>query len=142
MTFQSRLSISFSNISISTDASTATTFTFPSPVYLQEGVEYCLVLKTDSTDYAAYTARLGDTVIGSDRTVSAQPSMGVLFKSANDSTWEPEQMEDLKFNMKKAVFDTSTTGTLTLANKDLPTRTLGANPLRTFNGTGIIRVFH
>jgi hypothetical protein len=74
--------------------------------------------------------------------VSAQPAMGVLFKSANDSTWTPEQMEDLKFNMKKAVFDTTTNGTLTLANKDLPTRTLGANPLRTFNGTGIVRVFH
>ena len=53
----------------------------------------------------AYTARLGDTVIGSDRTVSKQPATGVLFKSANDSTWTPEQMEDLKFNLKKAVFD-------------------------------------
>jgi hypothetical protein len=51
-------------------------------------------------------------------------------------------MEDLKFNMKKAVFDTTTSGTVTLANKDLPSRTLKANPLRTFNGTGIIRVFH
>jgi hypothetical protein len=51
-------------------------------------------------------------------------------------------MEDLKFNMKKAVFDTTTSGTVTLANKDLPNRTLKANPLRTFNGTGIIRVFH
>ena len=68
------------------------------------------MLKTDSTDYAVYTARLGDTVIGSDRTVSKQPALGVLFKSANDSTWTPDQMEDLKFNMKKAVFDTSTTG--------------------------------
>ena len=130
------------SVNTSTDASTATTFTFPSPVYLQEGVEYCLVLKTDSTDYAVYTARLGDTVIGSDRTVSKQPALGVIFKSANDSTWTPEQMEDLKFNMKKAVFDTTTPGTVTLANKDLPSRTLKANPLRTFNGTGIIRVFH
>ena len=100
------------------------------------------MLKTDSSEYATYTARLGDTVIGSDRTVSKQPATGVLFKSANDSTWTPEQMEDLKFNLKKAVFDTSTSGTLTLANKTLPGRTLGANPLRTFNGTGVIRVFH
>ena len=130
------------SVNTSTDASTATTFTFPSPVYLQEGTEYCLVLKTDSTDYAVYTARLGDTVIGSDRTVSKQPALGVIFKSANDSTWTPEQMEDLKFNMKKAVFDTTTSGTVTFANKDLPTRILKANPLRTFKGTGLIRVFH
>ena len=129
-------------VNVSTDASLKTTFTFPSPVYLQEGVEYCLVLKTDSSQYAAYTARLGDTVIGSDRTVSKQPATGVLFKSANDSTWTPEQMEDLKFNLKKAVFDVTTSGTLTLANKSLPTRVLPANSLRTFNGTGVIRVFH
>ena len=129
-------------VNVSTDASLKTTFTFPSPVYLQEGVEYCLVLKTDSSSYAAYTARLGDTVIGSDRTVSKQPATGVLFKSANDSTWTPEQMEDLKFNLKKAVFDVTTSGTLTLANKSLPTRVLPANSLRTFNGTGVIRVFH
>ena len=130
------------SVNISTDASTATTFTFPAPVYLQEGTEYALVLKTDSTDYVTYTARLGGTVIGSDRTVSKQPATGVLFKSANDSTWTPEQMEDLKFNLKKAVFDIAASGTITLANKDLPTRTLKANPLRTFKGTGVIRVFH
>ena len=43
---------------------------------------------------------------------------------------------------KESCIDTSTSGTLTLANKDLPVRTLAANPLRTFNGTGLIRVFH
>ena len=59
-----------------------TTFTFHHrPVYLQEGIEYCLVLKTDSTDYLVYTARLGDTVIGSDKLVSKQLTLGVLFKS-------------------------------------------------------------
>ncbi len=49
------------SVNTSTDASTATTFTFPSPVYLQEGIEYCLVLYSDSTDYTVYVARLGDT---------------------------------------------------------------------------------
>lgn len=131
-----------SSVNTSTDASSGTVFTFPSPVYLKEGTEYCFVLYSDSSDYTAYVSRLGGTVIGSDRKVSEQPNSGVLFKSANMSTWEPDQMEDIKFTLKKAVFDTSTSGTVTLANKALPTRTLGANPLRTFNGTGIIRVFH
>ena len=62
-----------SAVSTSTDAATATKFTFDSPVYLQEGVEYCIVLYSDSTDYTVYISRLGDTVIGSDRTVSKQP---------------------------------------------------------------------
>ena len=130
------------SVNVSTDASSGTVFTFPSPVYLKEGTEYCFVLYSDSSDYTAYVSRLGGTVIGSDRKVSEQPNSGVLFKSANMSTWEPDQMEDIKFILKKAVFDTSASGTVTLANKTLPSRTLGANPLRTFNGTGIIRVFH
>jgi hypothetical protein len=131
-----------SDVNISTDGSTATTFTFDSPVYLKEKTEYALVLYSDSADYTAYIARLGETVIGSDRTVSAQPNLGVLFKSANNRTWTAEQMEDLKFTMKRAEFDTTSSGTLTLANASLPSKTLDNNPIRTFNGSGVIRVFH
>src|SRR6056300_1189098 len=131
-----------SDVNTSTDGSTATTFTFDSPVYLKEKTEYALVLYSDSADYTAYVARLGDTVIGSDRTVSAQPNLGVLFKSANNRTWTAEQMEDLKFTMKRAEFDITSSGTLTLANASLPSKTLDNNPIRTFNGSGVIRVFH
>ena len=131
-----------SDINTSTDGSTATTFTFNSPVYLKEKTEYALVLYSDSQDYTVYIARLGDRAIGSDRTVSAQPNMGVLFKSGNNRTWNAEQMEDLKFKMKRAQFDITSSGTLTLANASLPTKTLASNPIRTFNGSGVIRVFH
>ena len=130
------------SVNTSTDGTTATTFTFDSPVFLQEGTEYALVLYSDSTDYTAYIARLGDTVVNGDRTVSKQPHMGILFKSANNRTWSPDQMEDLKFTMKKATFDTSSSGTLTLTNATLPSKTLDANPIRTFNGSGVVRVFH
>src|SRR6056300_2011676 len=51
-------------------------------------------------------------------------------------------MEDLKFTMKRAEFDTKSSGTLTLANASLPSKTLDNNPIRTFNGSGVIRVFH
>ncbi len=129
-------------VNTSTDASVATTFTFDSPVYLQEGTEYCIVLYSDSNDYQVYVARLGETVIGSDRTVSKQPATGVLFKSANNRTWSPEQMEDIKFNLKKAVFEINSIARVTLANKTLPSKILDTNPIRTFNGTGLIRVFH
>ena len=130
------------SVNTSTDATTATTFTFDSPVFLQEGVEYALVLYSDSTDYTAYIARLGDTVLNGDRTVSKQPQIGVLFKSANNRTWSPDQMEDLKFTLKKAAFSTTSSGTLTLSNATLPSKTLDSNPIRTFNGSGVIRVFH
>ena len=90
-----------SSVNTSTDGATTTTFTFDSPIYLQEGVEYCLVLYSDSKDYTAYVARLGDKTLDGNRTVSKQPSTGVLFKSANNRTWSPEQMEDLKFKLKE-----------------------------------------
>ena len=59
-----------SSVNTSTDGSTATTFTFDSPVFLQEGVEYCIVLYSDSVDYTAYVARLGEKQINSNRIVS------------------------------------------------------------------------
>ena len=130
------------SINTSTDGSTATTFTFDSPVYLQEGIEYCLVLYSDSKDYTVYVARLGETTLDGNRTVSNQPATGVLFKSANNRTWSAEQMEDLKFTLNKAVFDTSSSGTLTLSNETLPSKTLDNNPIRTFNGSSTIRIFH
>ena len=130
------------SVNTSTDGTTATTFTFDSPVYLQEGIEYALVLYSDSVDYTAYVARLGETQIGSNRTVSSQPNIGILFKSANNRSWTAEQMEDMKFTLKKAVFSTTSNGILTLTNNDLPTKGLDNNPIRTFNGSGVIRVFH
>ena len=131
-----------SSVNTSTDGTVPTTFTFNSPVYLKEETEYCIVLYSDSTDYLAYISRLGGTQLGSDRTVSEQPAGGVLFKSANNRTWNAEQMEDLTFNLKKAVFTTGTYSTVTLANADLTVKTLKNNPIRTFNGSSDIRVYH
>jgi hypothetical protein len=130
------------SVNTSTDGSTATTFTFDSPVYLQEGIEYCVILFADSQDYTAYISKLGAKTLDGNRTVSRQPLNGVLFKSANYRTWTPEQTEDLKLTIKRAEFDTSSSGTLTLTNKTLPSKTLGTNPIRTFNGSTTIRVFH
>ena len=43
-----------SQVNISDDGSTATTFKFNSPIFLKEGVEYALVLYSDSTDYQGF----------------------------------------------------------------------------------------
>ena len=88
-----------------------------------------------------HVGRLGETVIGSDRTISQQPYAGVMFKSQNGSTWTAEQNEDIKFTMKRAEFE-NVTGTVTLTNDTLPTRTLKNNALRTTNSSKVIRVFH
>ena len=53
-----------------------------------------------------------------------------------------EQNEDIKFKIKRAEFDITNTGKLTLGNDVLPTRTLKQNSLRTTSGSKTIRVFH
>ena len=130
-----------SAVSTSTDATTATTFTFDSPVYLQENTEYCFVVMSNCNNYNCYVGRLGERVIGSDRTISQQPYAGVMFKSQNGSTWTAEQNEDIKFKIKRAEFE-NVTGTVTLCNDALPTRTLKTNALRTTDTSGVIRVSH
>jgi hypothetical protein len=130
-----------SSVSISEDATTATKFTFPSPVYLQEKTEYSFCLLSNCNSYNAFVARLGDTQIGSNRTISENPYAGVFFKSQNGSTWTADQEEDIKFKINRAEFE-NVTGTVTLVNDSLPTKTLQNNPLRTTNTSGVIRVFH
>jgi len=137
----SEVTLNPSSVSVSELGTTATTFTFPSPVYIQENVEYCFVVLANSANYNAYVARIGQTNLGSDRTISQQPYAGVLFKSQNGSTWTAEQNEDMKFKLKRAEFS-NVTGNVTFVNDTLPSRTLKNNPLRTTSGSDVIRVFH
>ncbi len=130
-----------SSVNISDDGSAITTFTFDSPVYVQENTEYALVLMAQTTEYNVYVARLGQTNLGSNRTISQQPYAGVFFKSQNGVTWSADQNEDLKFKIKRAEFE-NVIGQVTLTNKDLGSRTLKLNPLRTTNASGVIRVYH
>ena len=130
------------SVNVSTDGTTATTFTFDSPVYLEENKEYVFVVMSMCNSYQVYGSRMGETTLDGTRTVSRQPYAGVLFKSQNGSTYTADQNEDLKFTIKKAVFTTSNTSTVTLANDDVNTRTLPTNPIRTTSGSQTFRVFH
>lgn len=87
------------------DATMYTEIRFHAPVYLQQGAEYCVVLLANSVKYTVYISRMGDKIIGTDRVISEQPYLGVLFKSQNSTTWTPVQEEDLCFRLIRAVFD-------------------------------------
>src|SRR5210317_802832 len=129
-----------SAVSTSSDGTTATTFTFDSPVYVQENTEYAFVLMANSTDYNVFVARLGETALDSDRTISQQPYAGVFFKSQNGVTWSADQNEDIKFKIKRAEFE-NVTGTVT--NDTLSSRTLANNPIRTSSdSTGVLTISH
>jgi hypothetical protein len=131
-----------SSVNISDDSTTATKFTFSSPVYLQGKTEYSFCLLSNCNNYNAWVARLGDTQVGSNRTISENPYAGVLFKSQNGSTWTADQEEDIKFKINRAEFSIASAGQATFTNGILPVKTLPNNSLRTTNTSGVIRVFH
>jgi len=83
-----------------------TRFTFNQPVYLATNQEYSLVVLSNSNEYEVFVAEIGQKLIGADKIISQQPHGGVLFKSQNSRTWEPEQLEDLMFVLHRAEFET------------------------------------
>jgi hypothetical protein len=138
-------------VKISQDASVPTRFTFPSPIYLKGDTEYALVLQTDSSKYNAWISRMSEvdisTASGPDSQkilVSQQPYLGSLFKSQNGETWDPSQLEDLKFTLYTAKFNTEG-GVFVLYNPNLNVGnnqivTLRPNPIKTISREAIIKL--
>ena len=138
-----------------TTAATATTFTFDSPVYLQQGIEYCVVVQSHSLDYLMWISQLGEVDVGgTSRIVSRQPHLGVLFKSQNNTTWNAVQPEDMKFTLYKCNFST-TAGTVTLVNDNIGTSVLAEdgtttaygkrlqpNPFKITNASTVMQISH
>lgn len=121
---------------------TPTDFVFEEPVYLNGQTEYAIVLLADTTDYNVYISQTEQFILGTtERRVTAQPSLGSLFKSQNGGTWEPDQTQDLTFRLYRANFDTAG-GTVVLENTNVPARLLDADPFTFDSASTIVTVFH
>ena len=128
----------------SENATAATTFEFDSPVYLKAGVEYAFMLKADDDKYLAWVSELGDfDVTDTNFRITKQPNAGVMFKSANASTWTAEQFKDIKFTLYRAMFDISGSGEFELENKVIAAKLLTkTDPFITYTGSSLVRVNH
>jgi hypothetical protein len=124
------------------DYNTATSFTFETPVYVQDNAEYCFVLLSDSNNYKVWISNVGDTIPGTSRTISEQPYAGVMFKSQNASTWTADQNQDIKFSIYRAQFDTSVIGNVEFVNDVLPYVEIENDPFQTAVGSTTVRVWH
>ena len=95
--------------------SSATNVEFDTPPLLLPA-DYALVVYSDSINYDLFISRLGEYVLDQNtglptqRTISAQPYSGVLFKSSNGSTFKPTEEEDLMFRIYRSNFQTGTFG--------------------------------
>lgn len=130
------------DITVSADASVATTFTFPSPIYLEGESEYCFVLMSNSNKYNVWISELGGTDISTGSLISEQPYSGVMFKSQNASTWTASQEEDIKFDIYRCSFNTGVQGNVVLRNEYPSLDTLPANPFTTTSSNDTITVYH
>ncbi len=123
----SEVTLTPDEINLSSDGTIPTKITFPSPVYLpgpqqlevrqapvgsQQTSEFAIVLLSGSPQYRVFIAELGKNALlpgdspnaGTGIRLSAQPTLGSLFKSQNGSTWSPAQLEDLKYRLYRANF--------------------------------------
>ena len=113
----SEVAVDPNDIVVSQDGSIATTIRLKAPVYLEPGLEYALVLLSDSTKYSVYICRIGEEDLITQTFISNQPYLGSLFKSQNGSSWDPSQWEDLKFTLYNASF--ASEGNVVLYNPEL-----------------------
>lgn len=104
----------FSNTSYYSEA------TFQKPVFLEPGKEYALVIMSPSSKHELYLSQIGQKLLGTDRVISTQPYLGVLYKSQGTSEWTPSPNEDLAFELMKARYDTTTPAVVDFYLKSLP----------------------
>ena len=137
-----RKTLQSNEVSVNTvDGSTATTFTFDAPVYVQGGTEYSICLLANTPDYKVWIADLGTSDVSGNE-ITDQPHVGVIFKSSNNTTWVPSPTQDLKFSLKRAKFDIEASGLVTFQNKDLPAKILRQHPMEMTDASTVLKVNH
>lgn len=116
----SRITLEAADINTSSNGGAPTPVIFNTPIHLVNDKDYAIVVKpaASNPNVALFVSRIGDNDLITNQRVSEQPSVGVLFASANDRTWTPIQEEDLKFNLYVASFNTGLTGTAIFKNED------------------------
>lgn len=132
-----------STVNVTSNANVATTVTFSSPIFLDIG-EYSLTLGSDSKNYRVWVSELDGVDTITSKRITEQPYVGTLYQSQNASSWTPKQAEDLKFKLYRAVFDTSTTGSIsfTPALGEYKLGKLEEDPLEVFPSSATLRVNH
>jgi len=128
---------------------TATTFTFPSPVYLVAGQKYSLRVKTRGN---VNTLKIGDTSLGD----SKHSSLGTLYGATTADIFDTgSENGHLRMNLKAARFDTTQNGQVTLQNSVIgekfnlengdvayAKKLINPRPVQLTNDSKVIKVHH
>ena len=139
----STVTVPAASITTSSDASAATKFTFPEPIYLLGDYEYAFVVYSQSKKHKLFVSKIGEFVLGSTETrITSQPYSGSLFLSQNLSTWTADQNKDLKFDAYMASFRSSTNTFATLHNSSVAVELLPVDPFEIESDGSTVTVTH
>ena len=95
------------DITVSSDSSIETVFTFDHVLGFNANQEYCFVGIPGgyNTEYNLFCSELGTVDFLTAQRIITQPHDGALFHSPNNRLWEPWTKRDLKFKMYKSNFE-------------------------------------
>ena len=96
-------------VSVSSDASAATTFEFKTPVLLRTNEQYAIVVVPvgGSPDYNIWIGALGGNDVSTNAPIFTNNQLGSLFVSSNDLNFTPIQNESIKYTAYTASFTAS-----------------------------------
>jgi len=133
------------DITISTDGSVATTFTFPVPVLLDVG-QYCFTLSSSSSKNRLFVSTLGADDLVTGARISKNSLAGIMYVSSDGLNWNGDQTRDIKFTLYRAKFSASNAVVdLIIDPSDLSTPTitnLPFNPFTSYSGSAVVKVTH
>lgn len=127
---------------VSEDSTTPFHVDFEVPVFVRGGGEYCFVVGGWSPNTHLWVSKLGGDVVNMPgKIVETQPTLGSSFRSQNNTTWNAEQFEDIKYTMYRARY-TADTMTIPFVNEPFEgVVPLPENPIETQAGSNYVRVF-
>jgi len=105
-------------INVSDDSSAETKFTFSTPIMLNNNTLYAFNIIPDSgnPDYNIFVSELGGNDYLTGSYIGKQAYSGSLFTTSNQTTFVPISTSEIKFNLYRAKFNTST-GKLVFRNQ-------------------------
>jgi len=137
--------VNAADITTSSNANTATSFTFPVPVSLESG-QYCFALSSDTKNHKVFVGSLGGEDLTTGSIISKNPYNGVMFMSTNGVNWSIDQTRDIKFKIYRAnVTATTATVDFVMQKNTLATpfiTVLENDPFQSYNRVSTVRVRH
>lgn len=115
----SEVVLTSAQVSVSDNSSIATTFSFPAPISLKTGEEYAITVipVANDPDYRVWVSKIGEVDLLDGTAVTQDVASGTLFTSTNSSAWTAYQTENLKYSIRRCLFNVAN-GVLTMKPKN------------------------